>query len=193
MGESSMPANRGIFMPLTLHAAFVPSAEQLLGGMRNVIDRAEAHCRAEGLDDAELIEARLAPDMWALPWHVRSCWAHSGYALGLMPTGEFTPDFTVIPDSWDAMRAMVDEALATLTGVDEDDLERIADQKVAFVMGGKRLMEGTVSQFLLGFHQVNFQFHAATFYGILRMKGVKLGKMDYMGPMPMTRPDGAGA
>ncbi|KPP83589.1 DUF1993 domain-containing protein [Erythrobacter sp. HL-111] len=180
-------------MPLTLHAAFVPTAEQLLGGMRNVIDRAEAHVRAEGLDDADLIGAALAPDMWPLPWHVRACWVHSGYALGLMPTGEFTPDFTTRPESWDAMRAMVDEARAALSGVDEDDLERIADQPVAFVMGGQRLMEGTVSQFLLGFHQVNFQFHAATFYGILRMKGVKLGKMDYVGPMAMSLAGGAGA
>ncbi|MEQ8411119.1 MAG: DUF1993 domain-containing protein [Erythrobacter sp.] len=179
-------------MPLTLHTAFVPTCEQLLGGLRTVIDRAEAHTRAEGLDDAELIGASLVPDMWPLPWHVRACWVHSGYALGLMPTGEFTPDFTAIPDSWDAMRAMVDEALATLTGVDEDDLERIADSKVTFVMGGRKLMEGTVSQFLLGFHQVNFQFHAATFYGICRMKGVKLGKMDYMGPLPTARASTAG-
>jgi hypothetical protein len=179
-------------MALTLHAAFVPTTEQLLGGLRAVIDRAEAHVRAEGLSDEDLIGASLATDMWALPWHVRACWVHSGYALGLMPTGEFTPDFAVRPESWDAMRAMVDEALATLTGVDEDDLERIADDRVAFVMGGKKLMEGTVSQFLLCFHQPNFQFHAATFYGICRMKGVKLGKMDFMGPMPMTRPEAQG-
>jgi hypothetical protein len=188
-----MPGEQGNLMPLTLHAAFVPTCEQLLGGMRTIIDRAEAHARAEGIEDTDLIGASLAPDMWTLPWHVRACWVHSGYALGLMPTGEFTPDFTAIPESWDAMRAMVDEASATLTGVDENDLERIADDRVVFVLGGRKLMEGTVSQFLLGFNQTNFQFHAATFYDILRMKGVKLGKMDYMGPMQMTRPDAAGA
>jgi len=174
-------------MALTLHQAFVPTAEQLLGGMRTVIDKAEAHARDSGIDDAELITASLAPDMWALPWHVRACWVHSGYAIGLMPTGEFTPDFTVRPESWNDMRAMIDEALATLTGVDSDDLERIADQRVAFVLGGKRLMEFTVSDFLLGFTQPNFQFHATTFYGILRMKGVPLGKMDFMGS-PRTLP-----
>ena len=36
-------------------------------------------------------------------------------------------------------------------------------------------------RFLLGFNMPNFQFHATTFYGILRMTGVPLGKRDYMG------------
>ena len=38
-------------------------------------------------------------------------------------------------------------------------------------------------QFLLSFSQPNFYFHAVTAYDILRMKGVAVGKMDYMGQM----------
>jgi uncharacterized protein len=168
-------------MPLTLHAAFVPSCQQVLGGMLAMIDKAEGYAREHGIDDSELIGAKLADTMWSLPWQVRSCWVHSAYVVGLLPTGEFSPDFTDVPDSWDAMRAMVADAQARLAVVAPEELEAVADRTVGFVLGGKRLMEFTGSNFLLSFSQPNFYFHAATFYDILRMKGVPLGKMDFMG------------
>ncbi|MDJ0644176.1 MAG: DUF1993 domain-containing protein [Erythrobacter sp.] len=170
-------------MSLTLHEAFVPSCHQILNGMRGLIDKGEAHVRDNGLEDSELIEASLAEGMWALPWHVRACWVHSGYTLGLIPSGEFTPDFTDVPKDWDAMRAMVDDALSRLDATSAQELEAIAGQTTGFVLGGKRLMEMTAQNFLLSFNQPNFYFHATTFYDILRMKGLPLGKMDFMGPI----------
>ena len=61
------------------------------------------------------------------------------------------------------------------------DLEAVEDKTIAFVLGGKRLMEFTGQNFLLSFSQPNFYFHATTFYDILRHKGVALGKRDFMG------------
>lgn len=168
-------------MPITLYDAFVPSCQQILGGMRGIVDKAESHAKANGLDASDLIEASLAEDMWPLPWHVRACFVHSSYALGLVPTGEFTPDFTVRPNDWDSMRSMIDETLDGLQKVSPDDLEAISDDHVFFVLGGKRLMEFKVSNFLLSFSQPNFYFHATTFYDILRKQGVALSKRDYTG------------
>ncbi len=170
-------------MPLTLHEAFVPSCQQILDGMRGLIDKGEAFVRDNGLDESELINASLVEGMWTLPWHVRACWVHSGYALGLIPSGEFTPDFTDVPKDWHSMRAMIDDALAKLDATSTNELEAIAGQTTGFVLGGKRLMEMTAQNFLLSFNQPNFYFHATTFYDILRMKGLPLGKMDYMGPI----------
>ena len=39
----------------------------------------------------------------------------------------------------------------------------------------------TVEDFLLSFSIPNLHFHATTAYDILRMKGVPLGKRDYLG------------
>ncbi len=41
----------------------------------------------------------------------------------------------------------------------------------------------TAEGFILSFSLPNFYFHATTAYDILRMKGVPIGKRDYMGPM----------
>ena len=131
-------------MALTLYDAFVPGCQQVLGALHGLIDKGEAHVKEHGLDDAELIDARLAEDMWNLPWHVRSCWMHSAYSLDQVPTGEFTPDFTSVPSSWDEMRAQVSAAQERLEKATSDELEAIAGLSVHFVLGGKRLMEFTV-------------------------------------------------
>ena len=168
-------------MALTLYDAFVPSCRQILGGMNGVIDKAEVHCAEHGIDPAEMIEAKLADTMWNLPWHVRSVWVHSAYVISLLPTGEFSPDFTELPGDWDAMRAKIKRTLDELAQVTPEQLEEVSDKTIGFVLGGKRLMEFTGQNFLLGFSQPNFYFHATTFYDILRMKGVPLGKRDFMG------------
>ncbi|WP_394728958.1 DUF1993 family protein [Altererythrobacter sp. GH1-8] len=170
-------------MPLTLYEAFVPGCQQMLAGLNTVLGKGEAFAEEQGIDASELIEARLAENMWTLPWHVRSCWVHSGYAVERLEIGAFTPDFTSVPDSWDAMRAMIADAQEKLSKVTAEQLEAAADKPVPFVMGGKTLMTLTGQNMLLSFNQPNIYFHASTFYGILRMKGVPLGKMDFMGPM----------
>lgn len=168
-------------MALSLYEAFVPSCQQILGGMAGLVDKAEAHVREHNLDDSELIDAKLADSMWDLPWHVRSTWVHSAFVISLLPTGEFSPDFTELPRSWDAMRAMIAGTQDSLDKVTAEQLEEVADTTVGFVLGGQRLMEFTGQNFLLSFSQPNFYFHATTFYDILRHKGVALGKRDFMG------------
>jgi len=168
-------------MSLSLYDAFVPNCQQTLGAMQHLINKGEEHAKAHGIEDAELLEAKLAEDMWSLPWHARSCWVHSAYVVNLLPTGEFSPDFTEIADSWDGMRGQISAAQDALGKVTPEELEAVADKTVAFVLGGQRLMEFTGQNFLMSFSQPNVYFHATTFYDILRMKGVALGKRDFMG------------
>ncbi|SMQ69912.1 hypothetical protein SAMN06297468_2094 [Altererythrobacter xiamenensis] len=170
-------------MGLSLYDAFVPSARQILHGLRGLVDKGEAHVRDSGIADSELLEARLADDMWTLPWHVRACWVHTAYTFDQLKDGEFTPDFTDIPADWDAMRAMIDDALGKLDQLDAEAVDALSDKTIGFVLGGKRLMELTGQDFLLSFNQPNYYFHATTFYDILRAKGVALGKRDFMGPV----------
>ena len=168
-------------MPFTLYDAFVPNCQQILGGMTGVIDKAEAHVAESGIEASELYEAKLAETMWNLPWHVRAVWMHSAYSLSQIPGGEFTPDFSDLPEDFTAMRAMIEDAQASLAKITVADIEAMADVTVGFVLGGKRLMEFKGQDFLLSFNQSNFYFHATTFYDLLRMKGVPLGKRDFLG------------
>jgi hypothetical protein len=173
-------------MSLSLYDAFVPNCQQTIGAMPALIDKAEAFAKEKGISEEEMMGCRLAEDMWNLPWHIRSCWVHSAFVISLMPTGEFSPDFTELPQSWDEMRAMVAKTLDELTKVTPEQLAAVEDSTIGFVLGGKRLMEFTGKNFLMSFSQPNVYFHATTFYDILRMKGVPLGKRDFMG-MPRIK------
>src|SRR5690606_15395394 len=76
-------------MPLSLHAALVPSWLQILGTGRGWLDKA-AGC---GLAEAELVEGRLADDMFGFNYQVKSMAAHSKGAIEAVRAGVFTPNF----------------------------------------------------------------------------------------------------
>ena len=48
---------------------------------------------------------------------------------------------------------------------------------------GEREMPFTTNAFLTSFSIPNFYFHSATTYDVLRIHGVPLGKMDFLGAL----------
>ena len=67
-----------------------------------------------------------------------------------------------------------------MNGLTEEDMEAFIGQPMRFEFKSSR-MDFTAEDFLLSFSQPNFYFHCATAYDILRMKGVPVGKRDFLG------------
>ena len=86
-------------MPLSLHAAFVPSALQMLGATRRLVDKAEGWCGEQGCAHGELIGARLIDDMLAFDYQVKSVAVHTQGAIEGVRAGLFEPDFAPPPAS----------------------------------------------------------------------------------------------
>ena len=172
-------------MSISLHAALVPGWLQILGSVRGLVDKAEAHCAEHGLDPAELLQARLIDDMLPLAYQFKSCCVHSEGAIAGVRSGAFSPDMSEPPATLDAVAARVDGAIAALRALDPSELENLTGKEVSFSMQNRVLFSFTAENFLLGFSQPNLFFHAATAYDILRMKGVPIGKRDYLGAMPV--------
>lgn len=170
-------------MPITLYDAFVPSCLQLLGSVARLLDKAEAHCKEKGRAPCSLIGAQLAPDMLDLAYQVKSCAVHSAGAIEGVRNGNFSPDMTTPPDSFDGLRAKIADATGTLEALGVDDLEVLIDKPMTFTIGDQLRWDFTGKDFLLSFSQPNFYFHATTAYDILRMQGVAIGKIDYLGAM----------
>jgi hypothetical protein len=169
-------------MPITLHAAFVPSALQMLGAANHLIDKAEDWCRETGCDQREAVGARIHPEMLPFSYQVKSVAAHTVGAIDGVRAGVFSPDLTPPPQDFAGLRAAIAQARAALDAVTEAEMEGFIGQPMRFEMGELRL-PFTAEDFLLSFSQPNFYFHAATAYDILRMKGVVLGKRDFMGKL----------
>ena len=172
-------------MPISLHAAFIPSAQQMLGAADHLVDKAEAWCAETGCGHGEAIGARLHETMLPFAYQVKSVAAHTAGAIDGVRAGVFSPELTPPPQDFAGLRAATAKARASLEAVSEDEMEGFIGRPMRFEMGEFR-MDFTAENFLLSFSQPNFYFHAATAYDILRMKGVALGKRDFMGKLRLS-------
>ena len=167
-------------MPLSLHAAYVPSALQMLGTARHLVDTAEKWCGENGVPEAEISGARIIEDM--LPWcyQVKCVAEHTQGAIEGVRAGVYSPDLNPPPSTFDALREKLSGAKNVMEALSEDDMEAFMGQPMRFEFKDRR-MDFDAEDFLLSFSQPNIYFHCATAYDILRMKGVPVGKGDFMG------------
>lgn len=170
-------------MPLSLHAAFVPTALQMLGVTRGLVDKAEEWCTANGKDEAELIGCRLIEDMLPFTYQVKSVALHTAGAIEGVKAGEFQPDFADPPSTFAGLRERLDGAIATLEATTEEELEALIGKEMAFVVPDRLHLDFTAENFLLSFSQPNYMFHAATAYDLLRERGIEVGKREWLGAM----------
>lgn len=172
-------------MTFSLYDATIPSNIQIIGAVDGLLTKAEAYCTEQGIAPAELIDARLAPDMLPFGYQVKSCAAHSIGGIEGVKAGSFSPDMTPWPTDFAGLHAVLADAVAKLKAIDRADFDALGEADTAFTFG-ELVMPFTGANFLLSFSQPNFYFHATTAYAILRMKGVPLGKRDFMG-MPRIK------
>ena len=170
---------------MSLYAATIPSYQQTLGAVGHLIGKAAAFCSERGLAPDDLLQARLADDMQPFAYQVKSTAVHSIGAIEGLRAGRFTPDTTRPPDGFDALQARIDETLTALAALDPAEIDGFAGGAMRFEAGARQF-PFTGELFLLSFSLPNFYFHAATAYGILRARGVPLGKGDYLGRLRMT-------
>ena len=173
-------------MSFSLYDAVVPSNLQILGALDRVMEKAKAFCDERGVTQADLIDARLAPDMFPLGYQVKSCAVHSIGGIEGARAGSFSPDRNAWPTDFDGLRDILQRASAELSALDRKTVDELTEADTHFALGEIKL-PFTGANFLLSFSQPNFYFHAATAYAILRAQGVNLGKRDFMGTPRVKR------
>lgn len=173
-------------MTLSLYAATIPSYLQILGAVSGLINKAEAFCNEKGVAPDDIIQARLASDMQPFAYQVKSAVVHSQGAIEGVRKGVFSPDMTVPPKDFAALKLRIAEGIAMLQAIKADEIDSFVGRGMRFSFGDRQI-EYTAENFLLSFSQPNFYFHATTAYDILRWKGIPLGKRDFMGKT-RTRP-----
>lgn len=169
-------------MGISLYAATIPGYCQILESVVGLLDKGAAHCSERGIAPGEIIQARLAPDMFPFAYQVTSTVAHSIGAIEGVRKGVFSPDLAPPPEDFAALRARVTGALTALKALHTDELESFVGRDMRFEFRDLRF-DFTAENFLLSFSQPNFFFHATTAYDILRWQGVAVGKRDFLGRM----------
>jgi uncharacterized protein len=167
-------------MSSPLHTATVGVWLQILPQVARLIDKAEAHCRENGLPPEALTDARLAPDMWNFSKQVMYAVFSSAGAVRALRAGLTGPDLTDPPTDFAPLRAAVADAIALLKDVAPEEIDGAAGKDVRFEFSTNR-MDYLGEDFLLSFSLPNFFFHATTAYAVLRSQGLNIGKRDFLG------------
>jgi hypothetical protein len=174
-------------MAVSLYSVVIPTYLQTLGAVLGLVNKAEAHCAETHLAPGELLEARLAADMLPFAYQVKSTCVHSLGAIDGVRRGVFAPDTKPWPDTFAALQALVNDTVAALAAIKAEEIDGFTGRPMRFAFG-ERNIDFNAEDFLLSFSQPNFYFHATTAYDILRWKGLKLIKRDFMGRLRIKTP-----
>jgi hypothetical protein len=82
--------------------------------------------------------------------------------------------------SFDELQDRIARTVALLDSVPSDSMDGREDAQIMLPTSGGEV-PFVARNYVLGFAVPNFFFHVTTAYALLRMKGVPIGKMDYLG------------
>ncbi|MBO9558218.1 MAG: DUF1993 domain-containing protein [Caulobacter sp.] len=173
---------------MNLHALAVTTYIQMLRNLSAQLDKGAAFTEVQGLDPAELIAARLAPDMFPLSDQVRFTCRQAAEATARL-TGQTPPDLVEVEPSFAALKGLVAATVAKLEATPAAAFDGAAERAIELVMPNGIVFDMTGEQYLRDWALPQFYFHLVTAYDILRHKGVALGKPDYVAHvLPYVRP-----
>ncbi len=171
---------------ISLYDCSVGTYLQLLGGVTRILEKGRQHFESEDVDLAEIVATRLHGDMLPFWFQIVSVCHHSLGAIRGLQAGVFSPPPRQPDLTYQTLEAMVTETIAGLESISADEVNGLEGNDMQFKMG-EVTIPFTAENFILSFSLPNFYFHATTTYDILRMKGVPLGKRDFLGRLRKTR------
>lgn len=166
-------------MTISMYQASAPVFIRMLGNLKNLLAKGEAHATAKKFDGAVLVNSRLAPDMFALARQVQIA---TDMAKGCVArlAGADVPKYDDNEATLAELMARIDKTIAFIQTFSASQIDGSEAKTIVLkTPRGDMTFEGLA--YLLNFVQPNVYFHITTTYNILRHNGVELGKMDFIG------------
>ena len=157
----------------------ISSLPRLLDNLAHILRKAEENAKSRDIAPEVFLNARLAPDMWALNKQVQTM-AELCKNAPYRVAGLKAPSYEGVPESFEEAYALLERAKADIAKVSEADLEGKEGRSFTIKLS-HREMDYTGMSYFQGFTIPNVHFHSTTIYNILRQNGVPLGKIDYFG------------
>ena len=171
-------------MSIKINQASLETYKQILPAALQILNKAKLHFEETGTDLEDIVQARLYEDMAPFSFQVFSIVHHSVGALNALKSGEFGP--LNMPENLDfaALHSLLEEAVNDLKNFSANEVDACSEQEVLFKMGSIE-WPFSADSFILSFSLPNFYFHVTTMYDMLRMRGVSVGKLDFIGKMQL--------
>ena len=167
-------------MTSSIYTTSIPVFKQMLGGLKGVLAKAEAHASAKNIDPNALLQARLFPDMFPL---LRQVQVASDFAKSVSArlAGVEVPKIEDKETTFTELQARIDTILAFIEGLGAAKFDEAATREIVTQAGTPKEKRFTGQSYLLNYGLPHFFFHTTTVYAILRHNGIEVGKKDYIG------------
>lgn len=144
----------------------------------HLLTRAADYSGEHGVAEAEMLDWRLAPDMFSFRNQLQALCNLAGQ-WAARAAGVEVPPFLPVDDvaTVDELRRRIAEVRAGVEALSPEQFDGRDDVSLNVELGS---ISPTmpIGQWIAGFATTNYLFHLSIAYGILRANGVQLGKPD---------------
>src|SRR5690242_1816818 len=168
-----------IIMQLSMYQASVVSFANVLTNLLTVLKKGEAFAVAKKIEPSVLVNARLAPDMFALARQVQIASDQSKGCVSRL-AGLEPPSYEDKEQTFAELYARLEKTIAYIQSIKPAQLEG-SDTRAIELKQRARTRHFKGLGYLFDYTYPNFYFHVTTAYAILRHNGVDIGKGDFMG------------
>ncbi|KAI0391222.1 hypothetical protein F5Y17DRAFT_20177 [Xylariaceae sp. FL0594] len=159
-----------------------PTVANILKSEQHLLDVAETLAKEKDIPVSELLDARVAPDMWPLSQQITISCMHAKNAVEKLGGGKVEKEFPFGPASLEDCKSLLAEALKAVESVKAEDANARTAEVVGAYMGAAGELPMVAVDYATGYLLPNLYFHATTVYDILRGKGASIGKRDFIAP-----------
>jgi hypothetical protein len=159
---------------MSIYDSSVPVFVNILRHMRNWLDKA-----AGEKPEAELIDARLAEDMYPLARQYQIVSDTAKNAVARL-AGIEAPSMPDTETTFNQLQARCDATIAFIESIDRASIDGSETREIAIKFPNGMGYRFNGADYLSNFALPNFYFHATTAYAIMRAQGVSLGKPDFL-------------
>ncbi|KAF3763387.1 hypothetical protein M406DRAFT_357062 [Cryphonectria parasitica EP155] len=163
----------------TLYDAYFPLIFKALSTADYILDKAQAHAKENGLDpDVDYINAKLYEDMYPLGKQIQTLSRVVQRSIFHL-TGLGPGDWGEEGKTFAELHARIQKTRDLVKQVKPEQINDREDEELELFKPGTQ-DKATVGDWVSTYLTANLFFHTVTAYNILRMKGVPLGKLDYL-------------
>ena len=171
-------------MTLSMRQISLPTFIITLKALANIIDKTIIFTQTKKINEAVLLQYRLAPDMFPLVKQIQIATDLAKNGLSRLAGIEAIR----LEDNETTLVQLKQRIEITINYIDTLNYKKINESQqneIIFPLGpvDKGQMQG--EDYLNHFILPNFYFHTAMAYAILRHCGVELGKRDFLGDIPI--------
>lgn len=167
-------------MSLTMYQTAVPTFVRMLENLSAVLKKGEEHAKSNGINEADLITAKLAEDMFPLARQIQIA-SDAAKGAGARLAQVEVPSFEDTETTFADLQERIAKTVSFLKSVDAAKMDGSESRAVTVKTRNGELNFSNGLEYLMTAAFPNFFFHVTTAYDILRHNGVQLGKKDFLG------------